>query len=335
MQSSSALFTRYVGLDLAVFTASGQDMLTFLQSQLTQDVARLEKHEAAFAGYCTAQGRLLANTVLAPTESENVVLGLVRTDVLPAFLKRLKMFVLRSKVSLEATAQTVSGIIVATSDLERAEQVLNHPLPKNVWASVAANDGIWVVAPCADPAMTRLWWIADNAQSDALIHTLGDALVTLDDQAAWHVMDLQAGMPWIEAGTQDLFIPQTVNLDLIEGVSFTKGCYPGQEVVARAHYRGTVKRRMQLAVLNGGHTHVKLGDDIFCPSEGPNPCGRIISMAHDNERTWILYEAPLKHTQALTEAPQEALLHAAAIDGPALTPWALPYSVVPAQTPKK
>ena len=335
MQGSSALFTRYVGLDLAVFSAAGQDMLTFLQSQLTQDVARLQKDEAALAGYCTAQGRLLANMVLAPTATENFVLGLIKTDVLPAFLKRLKMFVLRSKVSLEVTEQTVSGIAVATDDLDRAEQALGHALPRTVWASVAADDGVWVAAPSAEPALTRFWWIADATQTDALTKRLGDELTTLNDQTTWHVMDLQAGLPWIEASTQDLFIPQTVNLDLIEGVSFTKGCYPGQEVVARAHYRGTVKRRMQLAVFDKTDTTdttVKPGDDIFCPSEGPNPCGRVISMAHDHERTWLLYEAPLKHTQALVAAPLEASLHAGATDGPALTPWALPYSVMPAPT---
>ena len=71
----------------------------------------------------------------------------------------------------------------------------------------------------------------------------GGAL-TRTDADAWRAADLAAGIPWIGAATQDLFIPQTVNLELIQGVSFTKGCYPGQEVVARSHYRGTVKRRM-------------------------------------------------------------------------------------------
>jgi hypothetical protein len=325
MQGSGALFTRYVGLDLAVFSATGQDMLTFLQSQLTQDVARLQNHEAALAGYCTAQGRLLANMVLAPTPIEHQVLGLVKADVLPAFLKRLKMFVLRSKVSLEETEKKVSGLVVATDTLERAEEVLGHALPKTVWASVAAEDGIWVAAPSADPALMRWWCIADATQSAALTQTLGDDLLTHNDPADWNVMDLKAGLPWIEAGTQDLFIPQTVNLDLIEGVSFTKGCYPGQEVVARAHYRGIVKRRMQLGVFSASDATVKPGEDIFCPSDGPNPCGRVISMARDQDRMWLLFEAPLKHTQAQTETP----LHAGAVDGPQLTPWALPYSVVP------
>src|SRR5690606_20468615 len=130
----------------------------------------------------------------------------------------------------------------------------------------------------------------------------------------WHAADLAAGLPWIGAQTQDLFIPQTVNLDLIEGVSFSKGCYPGQEVVARSHYRGTVKRRMALGTLSAAVPAAEPGADIYDARQAGEPCGRIVDAA---ERT-VLFEAPL-------DAVEGGDLRLGAPDGPAIAPRALPY----------
>lgn len=333
MYGSNTLMTQYVGLDLAVFTVTGADALPFLQSQLTQDVEHLIADNAhpiptsVLAGFCTAKGKLLANMVLSPTATENQFLGMAKADVLPAFLKRLRMFVLRSKVILEPVSLSVSGIVIAADDLQQAETALGHPLPHAVWATVVAENGVWVSAPSADNNILRFWWIADTNQSETLTNCLGQNLTVVDSADDWSVMDLQAGLPWIEADTQDLLIPQTVNLDLIQGVSFTKGCYPGQEVVARAHYRGTVKRRMQLGHINtdrSANVAIKPGEDIFCPADGPSPCGRVISIARDATHTWLLFEAPLK----ITQAEPAATLHVGAVDGPILEQQALPYSVV-------
>lgn len=332
MHGSNALLTHYDGLDLVVFQASGVDTLTFLQSQLTQDVERLKvtdvkpEQSAVLAGYCTAQGKLLADMVLLPGTTENELLGVIKADVLSAFLKRLRMFVLRSKVTLEPVALTASGVAISSDMLDQAENALGYGLPRATWATVATEDGVWVSAPSAESRLLRFWWLADAAQNEAVISRLGCDLATSDDHGAWAVMDLQAGLPWIEADTQDLLIPQTVNLDLIQGVSFTKGCYPGQEVVARAHYRGTVKRRMQLASLTPTESTIKPSDDIFCPADGPNPCGRVVSVARSKDHTWLLFEAPLK----LTQANPPAALHAGAVDGPLLAQQPLPYSVLPA-----
>ncbi len=320
---TKALISQYVGLDLLVFTANGTDAFGFLQSQLTQDVNRLKSGKAALAGYCTAQGRLLANMVLAPAGLPDTITGIIQREILPNFLKRLRMFVLRSKVSLETAEQQVTGIIVETDHLAQVAQALGYTLPQAVWDTFTCDDGIWIAAPSADASLARFWWVADLSQVAALNTRLGPDLISDEAVNAWAVQDLQAGLPWIEDTTADLFIPQTINLDLTEGVSFTKGCYPGQEVVARAHYRGTVKRRMQLAQLEGKLVPIKPGDDIFCPADGPDPCGRVVNVARDGENTWLLFEAPMK----LTQTGKGGALHVSAADGPMLAMADLPYAI--------
>jgi folate-binding protein YgfZ len=290
---------------------------------LTQDVDRLKTGQAALAGYCTAQGRLLANMVLAPTQAPDQVLGIVQRDVLPNFLKRLRMFVLRSKVTLDSTTQQVSGIVVQTAKLASVAQALGYALPQAVWDTVNSDDGIWIAAPSADITLARFWWVTDELQRAALSTRLGADFVTHESSDAWAVQDLQAGIPWINDRTVDLFIPQTINLDLTEGVSFTKGCYPGQEVVARAHYRGTVKRRMQLAHLDGELLPIKPGEDIFCPADGPNPCGRVVNVGFDGKKIWLLFEAPMK----LTQTEESGALRVSTADGPKLAIADLPYPI--------
>lgn len=321
---AKALISQYVDLGLVAFTARGTDAFGFLQSQLTQDVERLKSGKAALAGYCTAQGRLLANMVLAPSTSEpDAVTGFVQQEILPNFLKRLRMFVLRSKVTLEPVERRVSGIVIETGKLAQAAQALGYDLPQAVWDTVNSHEGIWIAAPSADASLARFWWVADASQAAALAKRFDGEIVTHASGAAWAVQDLQAGLPWINDTTVDLFIPQTINLDLTEGVSFTKGCYPGQEVVARAHYRGTVKRRMHLAKLDGQPAPIKPGEDIFCPADGPNPCGRVVNVSFDGNETWLLFEAPMK----LTQTHESGALRVTAVDGPMLMLAELPYAI--------
>src|SRR5690606_22333859 len=144
---------------------------------------------------------------------------------------------------------TVLGISLAKDVSQTQADNLQHPstallleqaagLPENPapWTVVPTDAGDWIAAGRTQGEPAR-WWLATAAstETDNLPQT---------DHAAWQVADIAAGLPWVQAAIQDVFIPQTLNLDLIDGVSFTKGCYPGQEVVARSHYRGTVKRRM-------------------------------------------------------------------------------------------
>jgi len=325
MPFSNSAITVHPCPHLSFFEAKGADAKAFLQSQLTQDVNRLDQDKAALAGYCTAQGRLLASMVLFPSSTEGSILVLVSADLQEALLKRLRMFVLRSKVTLEARPDLiVRAVSMAVECSEEAQACLEHRLPEEVWQCSHEFTGTWVKAPSPEAALKRYWWIATEQAALAFTKEIEDPVESTARAELWRAGDIQAGLPWIEQRTQDMFIPQTVNLDLTEGVSFSKGCYPGQEIVARAHYRGTVKRRMHLAKAPVGSALIA-GGDVFCPAGGTDPCGRVINTARTSEGVWVLFEAPFQQTQA-------GELRAGAIDGPLLQIAPLPYSI---QAPSK
>jgi hypothetical protein len=194
-----------------LLAVTGADARDFLHAQLTNDVAHLPPDRSAFAGWCTAKGRLLATLLVIPAP-EGFLLQLAK-DIAPAVAKRLSMFVLRSKVKIadESEAWTQYGVW--------------QPLPAVGW------DGGTVSVPVGDRRHLKLGkGVTQNCARS---------------EDAWTLEEIRAGRPWIMAATQDKFVPQMVNLETLGGVDFQKGCYPGQEIVARAQYRGEVKRRMQ------------------------------------------------------------------------------------------
>ena len=317
---------------LAVFGASGADTQAFLQSQLTQDMQTVTPAHAALAGFCTAQGRLLASMLLV-SEANGDVLGVARADLMESFLKRLRMFVLRSKVTLQThPSLKVFGLVMNRADHANVCQALGAALPEADWASVATEFGQLIALPCVDSLALRYQLIATDAQVAAMRLKLGDNAVFNEDAHAWQALDVAAGIGWVQAATQDLFIAQTLNLDLLPGVSFTKGCYPGQEVVARAHYRGTVKRRMHLAHIEGVSDDIAAGVDVFEADEPDNPVGRLISVVPQAEHTLVLFEAPFKVIdKAREQQHSDGGLRAGSASGPALHLKTLPYSLEPAK----
>lgn len=317
---------------LSVFEATGVDTLTFLQGQLTNDIVTPGQTQSRLAGYCTAQGRLLATMILGEVpNAEGVpkVHGLIRTDIVASVLKRLNMFVLRAKVTLAPTELSVVGVTVSETGQASLAHALNHALPDLPWQTVHTATGTWIAAPSADSSMRRWWWIAGAAHQQAL-ETLG-LVWNLAQSAEWESLDIQAGLPWIEARTQDLFIPQTLNLDLIEGVSFTKGCYPGQEIVARSHYRGTVKKRMALGTVSStvsstANEPLIASADIFDGEHAEQPCGRLINVATTTQADctvqWLLFESSF-------DAYDHQQLKALSAKGPTIDTRPLPYSTRP------
>lgn len=318
---------------LAVFSVTGADATAFLQSQLTQDVSTVSPERAALAGFCTAQGRLWASMVLTLNQNAGYI-GVASSDLMDSFLKRLRMFVLRSKVTIDAPADTqVYGVEIASVDLAALTDLVGVELPQETWGSQASSDGVWVKLPLtSDSSQTRWLWMASPKQFEGLsvsLGSLGSQAQVQPSFAHWQAQDIMAGLPWVEASTQDLFIAQTLNLDLIGAISFTKGCYPGQEVVARAHYRGTVKRRMHPARIQGLAMELKAGMDVFEATDAENPVGRLINVAHVDrafdarmDGTWVLFEAPFKSLEANS-------LRAGSVTGPELLLQPLPYAVAP------
>lgn len=338
--------------DLALIEIAGADALNFLHGQLTQDVANIPENTARLAGYCTAKGRLLGTLVLwhAGTAESPVVHALVKADIADALIKRLSMYVLRAKAKLCRTTLKASGIAiphgVATISLNTKGTAGSQPrafasdldsLPAHpaAWSVVHATTGVWIAAPSADPDMDRWWYVAHDTSSGLAANpqAADDNAMGLESpqepgNACWQAGDIAAGLPWIVAATQDVFIPQTLNLDLIDGVSFSKGCYPGQEVVARSHYRGTVKRRMAYGLASAPSTAAASelpGLDIYDAHHPDNPCGRVINAAGDGNtsasgKMHLLLEIQLSDLDS-------AAFRLGQADGPAIDLQALPYEI--------
>ena len=322
--SSPAGLARACALDeLAVFEITGADAIAFLQGQITNDIAGAPVGQARLAGYCTPQGRLLATfAVWREPQAQDVptLRAIVRADIAAALVKRLSMFVLRAKAKLALLPLAVAGIECAAGEGAGVETALGASLPQLPWQVLSHDTGTWIAAP--GKAGRRWWWVEPEAAPQACEALAGHLLP--GDPARWQADDIEAGLPWIQAATQDLFIPQTVNLDLIDGVSFTKGCYPGQEIVARSHYRGTLKRRMALGMLGSDAATLAPApaEDVFDASAPGQPCGRIVNVATAQGVTVALFEATF-------DAIAHGALRAARPDGPAITLCPLPYDTRP------
>lgn len=260
--------------DLCVLQFQGADAVSFLHAQVSNDLEHLAADRACIAAYCTAKGRSLATMVLW-REQDETVYALVRRDLSEALIKRLRMFVLRSKVTISLAELQVYGV----ADQSTAQAV---------WNLQRDGGDTLIQAPGDLDGLNRHWRI--SLQPDATAQA---------SDGRWETADILAGLPWIGADTQDLFIPQTLNLDLIDGINFKKGCYPGQEVVARSHYRGTIKRRMmaaRTAVLDTAPQTPEAAD-VFLVSQSAEPlaAARIINRAWqaEQQRLYVLMEVVL------------------------------------------
>lgn len=320
---TNRLATVYDLPDLAVFEVSGADAISFLQGQITNDIAGAAPDHACLAGYCTPQGRLLGSMVLnhahGSSDGVPVIRGIIRRDIVASVLKRLSMFVMRAKAKLAEVPLVVRGVTLSSGQREAFEKVLGVQLSSDTWQTTESASGTWIAAPT--DSLPR-WWLISGPEHSTACTTLTEQCIP-GITGEWLAQDIAVGLPWVEAATQDLFIPQTLNLDLIQGVSFTKGCYPGQEIVARSHYRGTVKRRMVSAkVALDERAEIIAGADIYDGSRQDQVCGRIVNVAQTDDHLHVLLESSF-------EAVDHQQLRALRSDGPALQLAVLPYPVRP------
>ncbi|OYY63385.1 MAG: hypothetical protein B7Y51_06170 [Burkholderiales bacterium 28-67-8] len=290
--------------------ARGADAASFLHGQLTQDVLNLGPDEARLAGYCSAKGRLLASFVMWKPNAEDVLLA-CHASVLAATLKRLSMFVMRAKCQLTDATADVEWLGVCGDPARQATAGL-QPWGRGEFAG--AN---WIRLPDAS-GTARAWRMTERA---------GDqALQVPPDIAAlqrWQRLEVESGIPVIEAATVDRFVPQMLNYELIGAVNFQKGCYPGQEVVARSQYRATAKRRAFLFTCDA---RAVAGQEVFHSADAAQPAGMVVNAA---ELTHAAGQAA--SCVALVEVKLSALdggaLHLGAADGAPLTRLPMPYDV--------
>jgi tRNA-modifying protein YgfZ len=290
--------------DLGVIRAQGPEAAKFLQGQFTQDVEHLPADQACLAGYCSAKGRLLATFVVWRAGPEELLLA-CSADLLPAVLKRLSMYVLRAKCKLsDATAELPLWGVAGTADADAGPA--------------------WSARPQAGGQLLRLPnAVVGGQQIVRQLQTLVEPVTSnVIDLATWHWLEVMSGTARVVAATVEQFVPQMVNLDLVGGVNFQKGCYPGQEIVARSQYRGTLKRR---GFVLSSPVALQPGQEIFHSQDPGQPAGMVVLAG-----SRALAGAASEHA-ALVElkiaASSVGSLHAGAADGPRLSLLALPYAL--------
>ncbi len=261
--------------DQGLLSVSGDEAAKFLHGQLTNDVEHLPEAQARWFGYCTAKGRMLG-TFLGWRDAQAIRL-LTASPSLDVLRKRISMFVLRAKVKVLDSSPGFAVIGLGGEGARQALDSLGVPPPDPMHTAVA--DGLTAIglpSVAVEGDELRRWLLVVPA--DAL-ERVADPLrrkLTAVGSADWRWTDVLAGVARIVPATSELFVPQMVNFELVGGVSFTKGCYPGQEVVARSHYLGKLKRRMFV-----GHL---LADppppaaDVF-DLAGGEACGQVVMAA--------------------------------------------------------
>lgn len=298
--------------DLATILAEGPDAAAFLHGQLSQDVVHQGPNEARLAAYCSAKGRMQASALMLRPDSERVML-VTDAGILPGWLKRLKMFVLRSNVQLREGGDQVWGLVG-----EAARLALGDAAHAAAWSCQPHAGGLLVRLPDVQGVPRWLWFGATDAAGwlSSLPHLSGDA---------WSCLEVLSGIPRVTVPTFDQFVPQMVNFELVGGVNFQKGCYPGQEVVARSQYRGTIKRRAHVAAVAGPAAP---GQELFARDDPSQPAGMVV-LAATMPADLAAEMGPASHLvlAELKTAAATAGVVLGGAEGPALSLLPLPYSL--------
>ena len=293
----------------ALLAVTGDDASAFLHAQLSNDIEHLPAGTARRAGYCSPKGRLLASLVVI-ARPDGLLLQL-SGDIAPAMSKRLTMYVLRSKVKIAdaSGAWTQFGVwgrnasaLLHSAGLEAPGTAL-QAIESNDRIVVALGDERFLVLGAPQTAATLCAHFKEVAPE------------------WWTLSEVRAGLPLVTLPTQDQFVPQMANFELIGGIDFKKGCYPGQETVARAQYRGQVKRRMYRSEIDQSAAAApSAGQDLF--GSEPNPIGTVVNVA---PRPGGGYELLAVIQSSAVEAGTP--IHVGSPEGPVARIAPLPYAV--------
>lgn len=255
---------------LGLIWVAGVDAATFLQGQLTNDVRLVTEIRSQLSGYCTPKGRLLASFRLFRL-ADSYYLHLPRTQ-LDFILQRLRLYVLRAKVSLADASNDLAGLGLSGDEAMALLGGIFSSVPAQPNDLFRQGELTLMRLPGPGPRFQVL------GPPSALI-PVWDRLAersTLVNAPYWTLLDIRAGLPTIHPETREAFVPQMVNMQLIDGVSFSKGCYTGQEVVARMQYLATLKRRLYLGEVVSQRPPAP-GDEVFSPvSTSPQTTGTIL-----------------------------------------------------------
>lgn len=287
---------------LGVVRVQGADAASFLHGQLTQDFALLGLAEARLAAFCSAKGRMLASFTGFKRTDEEILLVCNR-DLLPPTLKRLSMFVLRAKARISDASDDFQVWGLAGS-------AVPDGLPEKAWSKIDA-EGAQVVRLYPAEGTTRALWLAPTDQPGPVAPALPETV--------WEWLEVMSGVAMLSQAVVEAFVPQMLNYESVGGVNFKKGCYPGQEVVARSQFRGTLKRRAYIVY---GTAPLEVGQPVFHESDAEQPCGTVAAAGARPGGGWNAI------VSMQTSAAASGRLSSGTADGDALQVLPLPYPLL-------
>lgn len=295
----------------ALLHISGPDTITFLQGQTTCDARNINPQQALPGIYCTPQGRVVCDFLLAQLGEEHYAMRM-RRDIRDNSSAVFGKYIIFSKASLDASREDWQTFALWGQDAASTVKSLIGSAPAEQYAAVTGNGLVVIQMDTRGEQFECLVNTAVNPQPEDQFAQMS----TRGAERDWQASQIAKGIARIESATVEEFVPQTLNYDLTGHISFDKGCYTGQEVVARLHYRGTPKRRMYLATLPKGSADAMAGSPVFSNSAGQS-VGNIINSV-------TLAESDLALVAA-TQTSVEQDLHLGDDQGPLLVIGELPY----------
>ena len=308
---------------LGVIEVSGEDAIRFLNGQLSNDLNQLAPNQASLSAFCSAKGRMQASFVAIKRDKGDVLL-VCSTDLLAPTLKRLSMFVMRAKAKLrDASADfAVYGLLGQSATALSADAA-------SPWSAANAGEASVVQLYPAKGLARQLWLGPTSTPAPA-----GPALALTD----WQCSEVLSGVATVNAAVVEAFVPQMLNFESVGGVSFKKGCYPGQEVVARSQFRGTLKRRAYIAQWADGAAQTQTlaaagsesplenpvfaGQELFSSQDPDQPCGLVVQAARSAQGPWLAI------VSMQTSATEVGELHLGNASGAPLALLPLPYALL-------
>ncbi len=313
-QESNDAFTDVI-TDLSylnLLTISGDDTETFLSGQFTSDISQLQDGKLQCSAWCNPKGRVIANFLML--RQENIFYLLLPDELKNIFIQRLRMYILRADVSIQDQSNKLAAIGVRGNAVKSILTAKFDGIPEPYQYSTN-NELVLIALP---DETSRYIIIGRYDRIEALWQSLSARLIPIGSRY-WQLFDILSGHAWVYKDTSESFLPQELNLDLLGGLSFSKGCFPGQEVIARLHYRGREKKRLYL-----GHSSSEI---LFPPAtklyrdELEQSIGTIVnSAAHPEKGMTVLAVVD-------SVANNHEILHIHSADGPDIQLDSLPYPV--------
>ena len=291
---------------------AGEEAQTFLHGQITNDLRRLEDNAGVFAGYLSPKGRMLANFLVMKRGAD--ILVMLPEALRESVQKRLAMFILRAKVKVrDAGSEWVRMGVSGPGAAALVDELVGGAVPQDVMGMAHAET---LFALRLGPGRFDVFVAPEGAPE---VWQRLAALARPVGAPVWDWLMVQAGVPVVLPQTQDHFVPQMANMEILGGVSFNKGCYPGQEIVARSQYLGKVKRRLHLAHVEA---EARPGDELFAPEPADQSAGIIANAAPAPGGGWDVLAVVLNPSVAA------GVVRLKSRDGARLALKPLPYPVV-------